>query len=206
MCDFMQMMNVTGQNGAITNHLFGSLSPAMCELFRVSAEEKTDSIRSYIEKSGVPLAWQTALLCRPKTGQFYPRLLREGICHGLSIGVRSEHAMSRIDLYGNGRESFPFSAALCADALLIAVHLHEAAELVWLKTASNQLPLLSAREIECLDWSAQGKTSAEIGIILGISQRTVYFHLKNAATKLGVYTTRHAIRQAFMMGILKPSK
>lgn len=49
------------------------------------------------------------------------------------------------------------------------------------------------------------KTSSEIGLILGISQRTVYFHMKNVAMKLGVYSTRHAISRAVMMGIIKPN-
>ncbi|MDX8450958.1 helix-turn-helix transcriptional regulator [Mesorhizobium sp. VK3C] len=53
--------------------------------------------------------------------------------------------------------------------------------------------LLTPREYECLQWAAQGKTDWEIGRILGITQRTVAFHLVNARGKLGVTTTRQAI-------------
>ncbi|MGY3619165.1 DNA-binding CsgD family transcriptional regulator [Bradyrhizobium sp. USDA 10063] len=52
--------------------------------------------------------------------------------------------------------------------------------------------LLSPRELECLQWSSRGKSAGDIGTILGISQRTVAFHLDNARAKLGVRTIRQA--------------
>ncbi|WP_162264899.1 helix-turn-helix domain-containing protein, partial [Salmonella enterica] len=42
-------------------------------------------------------------------------------------------------------------------------------------------------------WAARGKTSAEIGQILGITKRTVDFHIDNARDKLGVATRTQAI-------------
>jgi|SRR5579859_59141 len=53
--------------------------------------------------------------------------------------------------------------------------------------------LLSPREFECLEWSSRGKSAWEIGSILGISRRTVAFHLDNARAKLGVRTIRQAV-------------
>ena len=52
---------------------------------------------------------------------------------------------------------------------------------------------LSSREIECLHWLAAGKTIAESAIILGISERTLRFHVNNARERLGVATTTQAI-------------
>jgi DNA-binding CsgD family transcriptional regulator len=52
---------------------------------------------------------------------------------------------------------------------------------------------LSPREYECLTWSAQGKSAWAIARILGISPRTVAFHLDNAKEKLGVQTVKQAI-------------
>lgn len=52
---------------------------------------------------------------------------------------------------------------------------------------------LSPREYECLEWSAAGKSAWEIGHILGITRRTVVFHLDNARQKLGVSSLRQAI-------------
>jgi LuxR family transcriptional regulator len=41
----------------------------------------------------------------------------------------------------------------------------------------------SKREREILKWTAEGKTSAEIAIILSISENTVNFHQKNMQKK-----------------------
>jgi LuxR family transcriptional activator of conjugal transfer of Ti plasmids len=53
--------------------------------------------------------------------------------------------------------------------------------------------VLSPRELECLEWAAQGKTAWETGQILGISRHTIAFHLDNAKTKLGVRSTIQAV-------------
>ena len=52
---------------------------------------------------------------------------------------------------------------------------------------------LSARESECLHWATIGKTDCETATILGISARTVRFHITNAKTKLGVNTRIQAV-------------
>jgi DNA-binding CsgD family transcriptional regulator len=50
---------------------------------------------------------------------------------------------------------------------------------------------LSKRETEIMHWVVEGKTNPEIGIILGISPRTVQKHLERAYKHLGV-ENRHA--------------
>jgi LuxR family transcriptional activator of conjugal transfer of Ti plasmids len=52
---------------------------------------------------------------------------------------------------------------------------------------------LSPRELECLEWAAQGKSAWETGKILGISRHTTAFHLDNAKVKLAVRSTIQAV-------------
>ena len=61
---------------------------------------------------------------------------------------------------------------------------------------------LTEREVETLVWSARGKTSAEIATILGLSKRTVDFHIDNARNKLGVATRIEAVVKATASGII----
>jgi DNA-binding CsgD family transcriptional regulator len=61
---------------------------------------------------------------------------------------------------------------------------------------------LSAREREVLCWAQQGKTYWEIGCILGITQRTVKFHIQRIKSKLDVVSIAHAIAQAMRRGII----
>lgn len=62
---------------------------------------------------------------------------------------------------------------------------------------------LTKREIECLNWAALGKTNEEIGIILGVSKRTIVFHLQNSAEKLGTSNRYHTVARAISMGLIK---
>ncbi|MGB3288256.1 MAG: helix-turn-helix transcriptional regulator [Burkholderiaceae bacterium] len=61
---------------------------------------------------------------------------------------------------------------------------------------------LTHREQSCLQWAALGKTSREMGIILGLTERTVNFHIHNACRKLGVHGRQAAITAALQGGLL----
>lgn len=52
----------------------------------------------------------------------------------------------------------------------------------------NHYQYLTAKEMQCLYWVAQGKTEEEISIILQISKRTVKEHIKNIKIKLNSKT------------------
>lgn len=55
---------------------------------------------------------------------------------------------------------------------------------------------LSARELECLRWSAAGKSSEEIAVILNISGHTVVSYLKSAMRKLDAVNRMQAVARA----------
>jgi DNA-binding NarL/FixJ family response regulator len=63
---------------------------------------------------------------------------------------------------------------------------------------------LNEREIECLTWSARGKTSPEIAQIVNISKRTVNFHIENACRKLNVATRTEAVVKATSGRLIEP--
>ncbi|SIT40102.1 Transcriptional activator protein SolR [Paraburkholderia ribeironis] len=61
---------------------------------------------------------------------------------------------------------------------------------------------LSPREREVLRWTAEGKTCYEIGMILGLTERTVNFHVNRAVCKLDASNKTHATVKAALLGIL----
>jgi DNA-binding CsgD family transcriptional regulator len=70
---------------------------------------------------------------------------------------------------------------------MITPHLHLALSHLFnnkQQTANNVA--ISVREKEVLNWLQQGKTSWDISVILGISERTVNYHVYNVMRKLGV--------------------
>ncbi|HEX8595118.1 MAG TPA: helix-turn-helix transcriptional regulator [Pseudomonas sp.] len=60
---------------------------------------------------------------------------------------------------------------------------------------------LTPREIEILRWSAEGKTAADIAIILSMKERTVHFHVANAIQKMGACNKISAVVQAARIGM-----
>jgi DNA-binding NarL/FixJ family response regulator len=67
-----------------------------------------------------------------------------------------------------------------------------------------RLVTLNDREIEALTWVARGKTSAEVADLVGLSKRTVDFHLDNARLKLGAATRTEAAIKAAMGKLIEP--
>lgn len=61
---------------------------------------------------------------------------------------------------------------------------------------------LSAREIEVLRWTAEGKTSNDVSEIMNLTERTVNFHINNALLKLGAANKTAAAIKAAMLGLL----
>ena len=61
---------------------------------------------------------------------------------------------------------------------------------------------LSEREIEVMVWVARGKTNPEIGILLGISARTVQHHVAHIYEKIGVSSRAGAALHAMENGLL----
>jgi DNA-binding NarL/FixJ family response regulator len=63
---------------------------------------------------------------------------------------------------------------------------------------------LNDREVEVLTWVARGKTSLEIAGILGLTKRTVDFHIDNARNKLGASTRTEAVIKATTGRLIEP--
>jgi len=62
---------------------------------------------------------------------------------------------------------------------------------------------LSQRERDCLKWSAEGKSSWSIGMILNISENTVNFHLKNVMRKFGTTSRTVAVVKALRLNLIE---
>jgi DNA-binding CsgD family transcriptional regulator len=125
-----------------------------------------------------------------------------GICSGVLAPLNTTH------------RSWSFMLATSADNLnvrdaldkmpdfhLFAHYVHSAARV--LLEPQKALPPLSARELEVLRWAAVGKTSWEMGHILGIAESTINFHLAAAAAKLQVRGRRAACSKAVLLGLIE---
>ncbi len=84
----------------------------------------------------------------------------------------------------------------------LSVHIFEAVARVCLSDMSPR-EALSLRELEVCQWSAEGKQVSDIAQILGITPRTVTFHLNRVVEKLGASSKSQAISWALKQGLVR---
>lgn len=88
-------------------------------------------------------------------------------------------------------------AAVIRECRILANYFHSHVLRINGHDAEREL-LVSARELDCLKWTAAGKTAWEASVILGISERTVRFHLNAAREKLKCSNTTQAVAKAIV--------
>jgi DNA-binding CsgD family transcriptional regulator len=69
-------------------------------------------------------------------------------------------------------------------------------------STAPRIPRLSIREIECLRLVSTGKSSWEVGVILGITERTVKKHMASVMRKFDVRTRAQAIARVVSLDLL----
>jgi len=93
---------------------------------------------------------------------------------------------------------------MAGQAMLLALHVHEALENLPSARQTAPLVILTTREKDCLQWSAMGKTSWEMAKILNISERTANFHIGNAIRKMDVANRHQAVARAISQKLIHP--
>jgi DNA-binding CsgD family transcriptional regulator len=66
----------------------------------------------------------------------------------------------------------------------------------------NPVDPLSERERECLFWVAEGKTTEEVALIVGVSTNTANRYVAQAIQKLSAANRSKAVATAIRRGIL----
>ncbi len=117
-----------------------------------------------------------------------------GLSEGITVGQRSNvRALgSLFSFAGKDMGEHPRHLAVLDH---LAPHLHVALMRTAFSPLDSRSPL-SAREREVLQWMMEGKTNWETSRILGISERTVKFHVQNILAKLQSSTRGQAIAHA----------
>jgi DNA-binding CsgD family transcriptional regulator len=93
---------------------------------------------------------------------------------------------------------------LVADLQLFAVHAQDSAvRLLVPQVFQPERPNLTPRELDALRWTLEGKTAWEAGVVLGISERTVVFHVTNAMRKLDCVNKQQAALKALRLGLIR---
>lgn len=154
-------------------------------------------------RSLLPILWSDNLFAPA------PELWEDARSFGLQIGwAQAGRDVNGVSgLLTLARSSEPISEAELQDKERKMMWFTQAAHLNMSRLLANKMlsetkVQLSSREVEVLQWTGDGKTSAEISEIVNISERTVNFHIGNAMTKLNASTKAAAVVRAAMLGML----
>lgn len=188
--------------------VLGNAPPEWLARYRDANRLRRDPIAAQCRIRGTPVCWAgadavpTTAAEQRKLDAAFGEARQLGLESGVSIPLHGPGPGWGMMTFANGAS---FAGALprhVPQLHLLAHFVHEGSRRFVTATPSPRAPLLTPRERECLFWAAQGKTSWEIGQLLVIAERTVVFHLQNAAQKFGVSGRQAAIACAVARGLV----
>jgi len=151
----------------------------------------------------LPFDWSELKIQSVAEMSFLTDALQHGVGpRGLSIPVRSKHGhrgLFSISSSRSEREWVKFRENSLSLLIQVANRFHQR---VVSEVFGEDRPHLTPREIECLSWIAQGKSSSDIAVILNISPHTVRDFLKSARFKLDCVSAAQAVNKAVTSGLL----
>lgn len=156
---------------------------------------------AHCKENNTPIIWPTH---DKKISQTNKKIFSEASDSGIKSGVSfpfhtitgeyGAFAVSTSEKYQESNLSNPknmFALQILGSTLF---------DFIRLKGKKENVKTLTNREKECLKWVAVGKTSWEISIITGVSERTVVFHIQNAASKMNTASRTNASVIAILNG------
>lgn len=163
----------------------------------------TDPTIRQASEDARPVVWDSDSATSRLT--FWSEAQEFGIRHGWTMLTRGPHMST--GLLSLARPHEAISAAELDDKDMKLVWLaHQAHGLIEAPELTARLPEmadhLTEREREVLRWSAEGKTAEETGAILGITERTVTYHVTSAMAKLDVTNKTQAVARALLLKMI----
>ncbi|HEV6968494.1 helix-turn-helix transcriptional regulator [Roseateles sp.] len=169
-------------------------------------EARRDPVMAQLMTQSVPITYDQATYAAAGAGDIWEGQAPYGYKTGIAVKLHlpgNKHFLLGVDR----EEALPAPGAqlmqLVAGLQLLAAHAMTAADrLLGPHIEHKDLPKLTRRELDVLSWTSQGKTAWEVSVILGMSEKTVNFHLGNAMRKLGVSSKHQAVLKCVAAGLL----
>jgi LuxR family quorum-sensing system transcriptional regulator SolR len=203
---FVYALRITAPSLAARDFLLSGYPKGWVALYMASRYFAVDPVVQHCQRSSLPVIWDASTPGDGRASEFWEEARSFGLQAGVSFsvhelpGITGIFSLSRdvsLDLHGESLD------ALVGKAQVFASVLHHSVLRMHLPKLVPQATVdLTARERECLKWSAAGKTTREVGVILGITERTAVFHMNNVVQKLGAANKTQAIVRALALNYI----
>ncbi len=167
-----------------------------------------DPTVEYCFKSSSPFVWMPQSFKTPEQQTLYEEAAAFGLKVGVTLPIRG--VGGEIGMLTCVRDENPGPAflkdlgrnlgglSLLRDVAFDSLHQYVHASVA----PTEEVPNLTARELDCLQWMCAGKTAWEIGRILSISEAGVNFHITNLRSKFGVSRRNDVVIKALRLGLI----
>ena len=176
------------------------------EIYAQKQMIKIDPTVAHCIAKSTPLIWDAGVFSSKEQQEMYQEASGYGLRSGISLpfhGVNGEVGIlsfvnSDIPSKGFNRNTMRNIPELSMLRDFVFESSLKYAQFV----KTDDTPYLTPREIECLEWCSDGKTSWEIAQILNCSESTIHFHFGNLRLKLKANSRRQILVRAFQCGLL----
>jgi len=169
-----------------------------------------DPIIRHCMNNNMPIIWGQKTFKSGREMQLYKTAQAYGLHQGIAFPIHGAHAeFGILNLVINKTAKTPSQQELdemISDWALIRDYVFESSKKFTLLKNDVQpdKTFLTRREIECLKWAAEGKSSWEMSVICKCTEATVNFHFANIRKKFKVNTRQQAIVKAMQLGLIFP--
>lgn len=157
-----------------------------------------DPITHLATRATGPFEWSEAYEKGTEFGRkILDRAKNFGLDTGFSIPIRTGYLPLGIVSIGY---KVRISESNVEPLELASIHAYTRSQVLSQITVETNQPLLTKREVDVLTFTAAGKTSWEISMILGIADTTVKSHIRNIILKMGTTNKTQAVIKGVQSG------
>ncbi|MCE4555824.1 helix-turn-helix transcriptional regulator [Roseateles cellulosilyticus] len=201
------LMRGLPKDGEVQGLSFGNTPAGHAEAYKDLGETLRDPVFDRLMAQPLPVVYDQATYTTAGVGELWetqaPYGYKTGIAVKLQLGAGDKQFLLGVDREEPLPELGAGLTQLIGGLQLLAVHAMTAADrLLGRRLDVAALPKLTKRELDVLSWTAQGKTAWEVSVILGMSEKTVNFHLGNVMRKLEVNSKHQAVLKCMSAGLL----
>lgn len=184
-------------------YLISNYAPSWQARYAEARYLRVDPTVLRARKSMEPMVWNDRAL--RDAAQFWDEARSFGLRHGWAQSCFGPSGSVGLLSLARGHEPISRAELMMKDPELrwMVNVAHAALSRYMVRPAHPTVHGLTRREVEMMQWAADGKSARQTAQILEVSRFTVEFHLKNACRKLGAGSRAAATARAAAMGLLR---
>jgi LuxR family quorum-sensing transcriptional regulator LasR len=169
-----------------------------------------DPIVSHCLSKSTPLIWSPGIFAARRQKEMYEEASAYGVKSGVTLPIHGASGELGIICFVSDAKPdkhFHIKAHRNLPELCYFRDFILESSLKFIKSPreTKKLTPVTHRELECLKWSATGKSSWEIGQILHCTEANVNYHFGNIRRKFNTTSRQHAVARAISLGLIDPA-